>query len=103
MPDNSAQSSAAPAEASLRINGEQIVAGDAISISVLLGNLDGRNFANAEPWRSQTFDGWLRMARKEWHADLPLDAVITTHDASGTETARSTIGAGAPQVQAEHN
>lgn len=97
MPNTLApQTSTQAHEASLHVNGERIVAGDATSVSVLFGNLDGRNFAKAEPWRTQTFGDWLGMARKEWGADLPLGAVVTTRDATGRETGRSTIGAGAP-------
>jgi hypothetical protein len=43
----------------IRVGGLQLICGDVVSIDVIAGNLDGRNFSLPRPGREQTHEQWL--------------------------------------------
>lgn len=78
----------------LRVNGVQLMTGDAKSLGVILGNLDGRNFT-FQAGHTQSHQEWLAFMRAELKHALAIGAEIQLLDPSGRELQRSTIGHGA--------
>lgn len=75
----------------IRIGGIKLVTGDASSIGVIFGNLDGRNF-DRKGFKHQTHGEWLSNMRAEFGTPLELGARIKMLSPEGVILEESTIG-----------
>lgn len=79
----------------IRVAGEQFLTGDSISISVVFGNLHGRNFDRRSNPRVD-HGNWLALMEKEFGIDLPLGATIGLFTPEGAAVEQGVIGEGVP-------
>lgn len=82
----------------IRVGGETFMKGDAGSIGMLFGNLDGRNFKPAS-WRNQTHAEWLAYMAKEYQTELSAGAGIQLVNHEGVVLNESEIGKHADAAQ----
>lgn len=75
----------------LSVNGQQLATGDAGSISMLAGNIAGRNFLRREPWREQTHAQYLAWLGAEWGVALAAGMSVAWGPVDGSPEGEAVI------------
>lgn len=76
---------------SVRVAGAQLIKGDAQSVSVIFGNLDGTNFVN-DSITHQTHAQWLDYMAHEFKVELKAGCKIEFMSPDGGQLRESVIG-----------
>ena len=81
------------------VSGVEFQKGDAHTIGMIFGNLDGRNFAIPRPGSEQTHDQWLQYMAAEYKTPLEQGAAIQLVSPEGVVLQASAIGTTVVQTE----